>query len=222
MRLKSRIIVFMSTALALLLVSPLSAEEMSNKIVPADMDTKQAPVDKEQPQAVEKPAPSVMDRTPGNGRKVSMFNTLALDVLLPGGGFFYRHKWIWGAGFAAARIGAGFAAWYYVNEWSYNHSLYDAARRGNTTLDPTHELLFRLPDGSYKTVRQIKRDYDASAQNMTIAFVTNGAILAVSLLLNYQAVKEQNEDGAPSFQAAFAEAPATGEQTFRAAITFRF
>lgn len=165
--------------------------------------------------------PSVVDRTPGESKPVSMFNTLALDVLLPGGGFFYRKKWLWGAGFAAVKTGAGFVAWYYINEWNYDRSLYNSAKKSNKILDPNHELLFRLPDGSYKSVRQIERDYDASAQNVTITIAANAAIFALSLLLNYREVKEQNDESAPSFHAAYSFLSETGEKTMRMGMTFR-
>ena len=127
---------------------------------------------------------------------------------------------MWGAGFAGAKIGAGFAAWYYFNEWDYNRSLYNAARKGNRTLDPNHELKFRLPDGTYRTVNQLKRDSDASAQNVTITMAVNLTIYAVSLLVNYQAVSEFNEESAPSFHADYSSLPEKGEKTMKVGIMF--
>lgn len=165
--------------------------------------------------------PHVMDLVPGSVQRESMVKTLCLDLAVPGGGFFYRQEWLWGAGFAAARVAAGLTAWYCFHECNYYRSLYRSSSRANGIIDPGHELLFRMPDGTYRTVRQMKRDYDSAVQRVTITMAVNVAILAASLLLNYQHVSEINADNSPSFHTEYAKLPGTEGHSVRMTIIFR-
>ncbi len=166
--------------------------------------------------------PHVMNLVPGRVQRESMVKTLCLDLAVPGGGFFYRQEWLLGAGFAAARVAAGLTAWYFFHECDYYRSLYRSSSRANSIIDPGNELLFRMPDGTYRTVRRMKRDYDSSVQRVTITMAVNVVILAASLLLNYQAVSETNADNSPSFNAWYATGPCGQGGTVRMEIAFRF
>ena len=146
----------------------------------------------------------VTDMTPQKRPGVSMPFALALDTVVPGGGHFYIGEYVWGAGFAAAKIGGACTFYYFYKEWVYKRSLYQAASKANDALDPTHYLSFKAPDGSYKAVWEYKRDYDRAAEKMAFAAIGNAAVYVFSWAMTYYHVDKINERTIPAFEVGLA------------------
>ena len=158
-------------------------------------------------------SPMILDESSQN-EDISLFNTIAIDIVVPGGGHFYRGSYITGAVFALLKSGGAWLCYYYYREWEYSRSLYFSAKKANKSIDPDHELYFAGPNGSYKTVKEYRREYDAAAQRITFAVVGNAVIYAVSVLINYHAVNSANEKNMPSFDAAVGFSKETSEEIF--------
>ncbi|PKL39710.1 MAG: hypothetical protein CVV44_05675 [Spirochaetae bacterium HGW-Spirochaetae-1] len=131
--------------------------------------------------------------------QISMPLLLGLDLLVPGGGHFYRGSYIMGGTFLTLKVAGAWSIYYFYKDWQYIRSLYFSAKKANAEIDPDHELLFKDPRGGYKTVKEFKRDYDSAAQNMTFTVVANVVVYGVSLAINYMYGTEYNEDRTPLF-----------------------
>lgn len=158
------------------------------------------------------PVSTILHENISQDENISMFNTIAIDIIVPGGGHFYRESYITGGVFAVLKMGGAWLCYYYYREWDYSRSLYFSAKKANKSIDPHHELYFAEPNGSYKTVKEYKREYDAAAQRITFAALGNAIVYAASILINYHAVRSANEKNLPSFDAAFRISPETSEE----------
>jgi hypothetical protein len=143
-------------------------------------------------------------RSPSRRNGVSLPEALAVDFLVPGGGAFYHENYYAGGLFAAAKLGCAYSIWYFYKEWDFRRSLYYSARKANRSIDPGHDLLFKVPGEGYKTVEEIRHDYDRAAQNITFAVFGTAAVYAVSLVYTWVQVEKINEKTVPTFDFALA------------------
>lgn len=162
--------------------------------------------------------------TPRAGEEVSLFMALTLDVTVPGGGHFYTGDYYWGITFCALKLLSVYSVYYFYNEWQFRRSLYNASKRADEEMDPSHELEFEDPDGGYKTVEEFRREYDAAAQRITFAIVATLAVYTTSAILVYFNVKRINEKKVPTFplQVNRTFVPDIGEEIFSLCYTRRF
>lgn len=153
---------------------------------------------------------------------ISLWKALAYDML-PGGGHIYTGQYEYAAVFAGLKISGVYAMYYYYNYWHYRGSLYRAAKKANQTIDPHHELLFKDPEGGYKTVKEFGYAYDRAAHYFTLSIVANAAIYVTSWLLTCYHVQKINEQRQPTYKSAQSLSLATDEYgTFYAMYTFRW
>lgn len=143
---------------------------------------------------------ALYDLPPRTGREISVSNALLLDVLVPGGGHFYTDELALGITFAGLKVLGAYSVYYSYKDWKYRRSLYYSARRANQEMDPEHELAYESPDGSYKTEREYKRDYDRAAQRITFSILANVLIYSASLYITYKNVEKINERALPTFE----------------------
>ncbi|TAL39189.1 MAG: hypothetical protein EPN93_02290 [Spirochaetes bacterium] len=141
-------------------------------------------------------------KSPVVRRGISLPEALAVDFFVPGGGMFYHENYYAGALFAAAKLGGVWSIYYFYREWEYRQSLYRSARKANKALDPDHELRFRVPGEGYKTVEQMRHDYDRAAQNITFAAFGTAAAFAISFAYTWIQVEKINEKTIPTFDIA--------------------
>ena len=153
-----------------------------------------------EPLGKEKKMGGIENIVPEKGERLSLFNAMALDVAVPGGGHFYTGNHYWGLTFVALKLLGAYSIYYFYHDWRYRRSLYYSAKRANENIDPYHELEFDDPEGGYKTVEEYRREYDKAAQQITFAVIANVAIYAASLVLVYFNIKEINERSIPSFE----------------------
>lgn len=142
---------------------------------------------------------SVTVQEPVKKSQISMPLLLGLDLLVPGGGHFYRGSYIMGGTFLTLKVAGAWSIYYFYKDWQYVRSLYISAKKANAEIDPDHELLFEDPRGGFKTVREFKREYDSAAQNITFTVVATAVVYGVSLAINYIYGTEYNEDRTPLF-----------------------
>ncbi|MDH7554239.1 MAG: hypothetical protein QHH74_11345 [Spirochaetota bacterium] len=129
---------------------------------------------------------------------VSLWKALAWDVL-PGGGHMYTGHYEYAAVFAGLKISGVYAMYYYYNYWQYRGSLYRSAKKANEAIDPEHDLLFKDPEGGYKTVKEFGYAYDRAAHYFTLSILANAAIYITSWLCTWYHVQEINESRQPTY-----------------------
>ncbi|MGB4268624.1 MAG: hypothetical protein WBK20_05520 [Spirochaetota bacterium] len=129
---------------------------------------------------------------------VSLWKALAWDVL-PGGGHMYTGDYEYAAVFASLKISGVYAIYYYYNYWQYRGSLYRSAKKANEAIDPYHDLLFKDPEGGYKTVKEFGYAYDRAAHYFTLSILANAAIYITSWLFTWYHVQEINETRQPTY-----------------------
>jgi hypothetical protein len=144
--------------------------------------------------------PEVGNAIPEMENEVSMAGALTADFLIPGGGSLYYKNYYYGAAFAVSKFVALYAVYYFYQEWEYRGSLYHSAKNANESIDPDHELEFKVPGEGYKTESEMKRDYDRAAQNITFSVLATAAVYALSLVVTYTEVKKINERAIPAFE----------------------
>ncbi len=130
---------------------------------------------------------------------------VALDIL-PGAGHFYTGHHYYGIVFATLKIAGAYSIYYYWRYWDYRRSLYRSARDANRKLDPDHDLLLDDPDGGYKTVEEMKHEYDRAAHYFTLAVIGNVAVYVASALFTWMHVREINEKSIPVFDIQYSGA----------------
>ncbi len=187
-----------------------SVSRDSGEILLTQPDTENSPdTDSKMKDIVEKKSASedddkgIRDIAPRKKQKISVAEALAVDLALPGGGALYYKNYYYGAGFAALKIAGIYGIYYYYKDWEFKRSLYYSARRANNSMDPDHELQFKVPGGGYKTVRELKQDYDRSAQRITFSVIATTAVYAASLLFTWHEVDKMNESAIPTFEIAY-------------------
>jgi hypothetical protein len=160
---------------------------------------------------------------PQNENGPSMTAAVAMDLAVPGGGHFYLENYYTGAVFASLKVIGAFSVYYYYRDWKLRKSLYQAARRANELIDPTHDLEFHDPGGGYKTVAEFKRDYDRAAQHITLSFIGTAAVYIVSLVMTCNNIIKINEKTVPTFDYQYSCDTMLNrpEGIFRVRYTFR-
>ncbi len=129
---------------------------------------------------------------------VSVWKALAWDIL-PGGGHIYTGHYEYAGVFASLKISGIYAMYYYHNYWQYRGSLYRSAKKANQALDPEHDLLFKDPEGGYKTVKEFGYAYDRAAHYFTLSILANAAIYVTSWLFTWYHVQEINDNRQPTY-----------------------
>ncbi len=137
---------------------------------------------------------------PQKTEEIPLYQALAVDFFVPGGGSLYYNNYYWGAAFGVLKCAGAWVVYHYYRKWEYRRSLYRSAKKANEMIDPYHDLQFRVPGEGYKTVDELKRDYDRSAQNITFAVIANVLVYVVSLYTTYVFVKRHNENSIPTFE----------------------
>jgi hypothetical protein len=166
----------------------------------AETDKNDKRVDKSEKIPVMEDEDGVRDIIPQQQEKISVVEAMAVDLAIPGGGALYYKNYYFGISFAALKIAGAYLIYYSYRDWEFRRSLYYSARAANRSLDPAHELLFKVPGGGYKTVKELEHDYDRAAQRITFAAVATAAVYAASLLVTYSKVEKINESAVPSFE----------------------
>ncbi len=144
---------------------------------------------------------------------------IALDIL-PGAGHFYTGHYYYGIVFATLKIAGAYSIYYYWRYWDYRRSLYRSARDANRKLDPDHDLLFDDPDGGYKTVEEMKHEYDRAAHYFTLAVIGNVVVYAASALFTWMHVREINEKSIPVFDIQYSSATFNDTCEHRCSVSF--
>jgi hypothetical protein len=156
--------------------------------------------DKKEKSAAVEDDQGIRDITPLKKEKISVAEAMAVDLAIPGGGALYYKDYYFGIGFAALKIAGAYLIYYSYRDWEFRRSLYYSARAANQSMDPNHELQFKVPGGGYKTVEELKHDYDRAAQRITFSAIATAAVYAASLLVTYSKVEKINESAVPSFE----------------------
>lgn len=130
--------------------------------------------------------------------KVHLHTALLYD-LLPGGGHFYTGNYEHAAVFAMLKISGVYAMYHYYHYWQYRGSLYRSAKKANEAIDPNHHLLFKDPEGGYKTVGEFGYAHDRAAHYFTLSIIANAAVYFVSWLVTYYHVEKINDARQPTY-----------------------
>mgnify|MGYP001553685678 CR=1 FL=1 len=139
--------------------------------------------------------------------RTSYFKTLTLDLLIPGGGHYYRGDNYLGTTFLFLKLTGLTSIAYFYTDYKYTQSKYRAAKNANESLDEYHDLKFKDSKGRYKSVRDYKREYDRSSRNLSFAVSGTIIIYMTSLLLNYYYIHEQNSKSIPTFEFDYSYTP---------------
>lgn len=174
----------------------------AGKNTPGGDDKPGSEIKSEKPAEPRSGADSIDDLVPEKSSYLSLPLLLGLDLLVPGGGHFYRKSYWLGSGFVALKVAGAYSIYHFYNQWTFYRSLYYSAKKANADIDPDHQLLFKVPGGGYKTVDELKHLYDSSAQNITFAVVGNILVYSVSLVINYVYYKRNSGDSIPTFNLA--------------------
>ena len=137
---------------------------------------------------------------PRQRERVSLLAALGIDLVIPGGGSLFYGNYYYGATFAVLKIAGAYSIYYYYREWEYYRSLYYASRKANKSLDPGHELHFKVPGGGYKSVTELRYEYDRAAHYITFAVLANAIVYGISLIVTYNGVQKINERALPTFE----------------------
>lgn len=129
---------------------------------------------------------------------VSVWEALAWDIL-PGGGHIYTSHYEYAFVFAGLKISGAYAIYYCYNYRLYRGSLYRSAKNANQAIDPEHDLLFKDPEGGYKTVKEFGYAYDRAAHYFTLSIIANAAIYVTSWLFTWYHVQKINENRQPTY-----------------------
>lgn len=130
---------------------------------------------------------------------------IALDIL-PGAGHFYTGHYYHGVFFATLKVVGAYTLYYYWHYWDYRRSIYRSARDANQDIDPHHDLQFKDPDGGYRTVEEMKHEYDRAAHYFTLAIIGNVAVYAASAVFTWLHVRDINENRLPVFDIQYSSA----------------
>ncbi len=123
-----------------------------------------------------------------NGGEISVLKTVAVDLLVPGGGHFYRGDYAWGFSFMLMKIGGFYSVYYLYGQWKDRESHYNSAKSSS------------LLSGD---AEHYKREYDRAAQYVTFAVVGNIIIYTASIIMNLNSVKKNNENAYPTFDLGY-------------------
>jgi len=143
--------------------------------------------------------PELENIRPVSTRGKSLATALVLDVVLPGGGHFYRGDYYSGTAFLLLKAAGAWSIYFYYRDWEYRASLYHAAVKADAK-DPYHDLYFIDEEGNYKSVLDYRHDYDRAAQMITFAVIANIAVYTASLITNYFLMRKERERSIPSFE----------------------
>ncbi len=197
------------TALLLLTAHSLTGEEIEKKTTVGE-EEKSSVVSEDKPVSIvrkKKPEKgrdnAIDDMVPVNKSYMSLPLLLGLDLLVPGGGHFYRGSYWLGGGFVVLKAAGAYSIYHFYQKWDYRRSLYVAAKKANENLDPEHQLLFLTPDGNYRSVNDLKHSYDRAAQQITFAVVANVLLYSASLIINYVYYQRSAGDALPTFNVSF-------------------
>lgn len=164
---------------------------------------------------------STINIPPEKKESISTMGIVAIDLLIPGGGFFYRGEHIHGTVFAVLKISSLYSLYYFYHDYKYRDSLYRSAKRANAAADPGHVLYFKDPDGGYKSVYEFKMDRERSAENIVLTAAANVFIYAVSVVLNLEGIEPESGGAIPSFNYALSIDEGVSEQVFTLKFTGR-
>jgi len=156
---------------------------------------------------------------PREGDQLSTPAIMALDIL-PGAGHFYTGHYYHGVFFATLKVVGAYSLYYYWKYWDYRRSLYRSARDANRDMDPHHDLQFDDPDGGYKTVEEMRHEYDRAAHYFTLAVIGNVAVYVASAVFTWLHVREINENRLPVFDIQYSSATFNSTMDHRCAFSF--
>ncbi len=163
----------------------------------------------------------VDDLIPEQRDSLSLPLLLGLDLLVPGGGHFYRGSYWVGGGFVLFKALGAWSIYHFYRKWDYNRSLYNAAKKANENIDPDHQLLFLTPGGDYRSVKDLKHSYDSAAQKITFAVVANVLLYSASLIINYAAYRRDSEESFPTFTISLATTVSESDMVISLGYTYR-
>ncbi len=193
----------------------------AEKDMPGGDEKPAGEVKREKPAESPSGADSIDDLVPEKSPYLSLPLLLGLDVLVPGGGHFYRKSYWMGSGFLVLKVAGAYSIYHFYNQWTFYRSLYFSAKKANADIDPDHQLLFKVPGKGYKTVDELKHLYDSSAQNITFAVVGNILVYSVSLVINYVYYKRNSGDSIPTFNLALSTLVSDNDIVVSLGYTYR-
>jgi hypothetical protein len=144
-------------------------------------------------------AEGLINLTPQNSPEVNTAGVILFDLIVPGGGHFYRGDYFNGILFASLKVPAYYSLYYFYKEMEYRESLYLSAKSAANSLDPHKPIYFKDPDGGYKTAGEFKQSYERASQNLVFSAAANVLICAASIIVNINALDMLNESAIPSF-----------------------
>ena len=132
----------------------------------------------------------VDDLIPQRGSGFSMMNTIILDVVLPGGGHYYRGDYYNGVLFMTLKLAGIYSIYHFSKEWEEAGDDYDAAKNSNLPAD---------------TLTDYERKYDRSAQYLFFAVFSSVLFYSLSIFINYKSVKKMNSVTYPAFEFSYSK-----------------
>jgi hypothetical protein len=143
-------------------------------------------------------SPEIYEKIPQKNTGVSTATALLLDCA-PGGGHFYLGDYWRGGIFAGLKLGGGYALYYYYNQWADRGDLYKGADRTRALLGVSSSTPIAGPDGRIRSVDAYKKDYDRSAERMTLSIIGNLVVYGISWVMVYNRCEEINARSVPTF-----------------------
>lgn len=143
------------------------------------------------------------DRIPEAGEHISYLNYIVIDLVIPGGGHFFRNNRFLGFAFAVLKVVGAFSIYYYYMDVRDRRSLYYSSMRRYEVVNVEYSLDPQQQEEMYKTVQGYKRDYDRALQHVSFSVFGNIAIYLSSLLITYLNIKKMNENSLPTFELLF-------------------
>ena len=165
----------------------------------------------------------IADFTPRMSNGVSMAAAITLDLAVPGGGHFYLGNIGYGIGFLLLKCTTIYFIYHFFREYDRSREAYYSARMLYQVYGPGQFPLLPDRNGNLKTLTQIEKMYDISAQMILFTVAINILVYTVSALLCYFDVKEINEQEIPTFQIGyFYRTEDAKEEMFTLRYTYSF
>lgn len=139
---------------------------------------------------------------PRKQERIPVAPVIAADIIVPGGGHFYRDDYFYGGVFASLKIISYFSIYYYYKEWSDERSAYNKAKRE------------AVDSGTVS-----RKNYEQATQHLLFSIAGNIIISGISIAVNIHELNKINKKAVPTFDYSLRDAGCGGQEGY---LSFRF
>ena len=142
----------------------------------------------------------IVDVLPQKHQLVSPLQAVGMDLVLPGSGMLMFEKYYWSAGYAIAKAGSIYYAYYTIRDYQFARSLEHSAR-ARQNREPGI-LKFQNPKdpSGYMSLHQIHSQTGTAALEIVFAGLLNITVFTASAVHTWMTAEAWNENAGPKFK----------------------